>query len=141
MGVDLGTRRIGVALCDRQRTMAFPWGAVERSGDESAALVRLVALAVEEEVTTVVVGLPLSLDGSHGPAAQRASAEREQLAAALAPHAVAVVPFDERFTTVSAAEALGRAGVRGAARRKVVDAAAATVLLQAWIDTGPNRPG
>ena len=47
MGVDLGARRIGVALCDRQRTMAFPWGAVERSGDEGAALDRLVEIAME----------------------------------------------------------------------------------------------
>ena len=134
MGVDLGSRRIGIALCDGRRTMAFPWGALARSGDPAAERRALIDLVVAEEVVTVVVGLPLSLDGSHGPAARAALVESELLTNELADRGVEVVVFDERFTTITAEGALGAAGKRGKARRNVVDAAAATVLLQAWLE-------
>jgi putative Holliday junction resolvase len=79
----------------------------------------------------VVVGLPLSLDGSEGAAAQSARAEAEELAAALP--GIRVETFDERLTTVTATGQLREAGKRGTAQRRSVDSAAATVLLQAWL--------
>jgi putative Holliday junction resolvase len=82
----------------------------------------------------VVVGLPLSLDGTEGPAARSARDEAEQLAAVLDDRRV--VLFDERLTTVSAQAALAQAGRRGRAARSVVDSAAASVLLQSWLDAG-----
>jgi putative Holliday junction resolvase len=134
MGVDLGKRRIGVALSDSGGLMAFPRGVIECSNDRDADLVKLAKLATDAGVATVVVGLPLSLDGTLGPAAEAAQVDTRALRRILAADRVRVVSFDERFTTVSATAALAEGGKRGAAARRVVDAASATVLLQAWID-------
>ncbi len=138
LAVDLGTRRIGLAVCDSIGTMAFPHAVVERSGDAEADRAEIVRAVEETGAATVVVGLPLSLDGTDGPAARLARAEADELAGAL--DAVCVVLFDERLTTVSAQAALGAAGRRGRAARNVVDSAAATVLLQAWLDAGRPAP-
>jgi len=134
MGVDLGTRRIGLALTDRAATMAFPAQTLTRTDDPAADRAALVAAAVEAEVATVVVGLPLSLDGTRGPAARAAAAEAAALATELAPLGIAVETADERLTTVSADRALAGAGHRVRARRRRVDSAAAAVLLGAWLD-------
>ena len=131
MAVDLGTRRIGVAVSDPSGTLASPHATVPRSGDDAADRARLAALAAELGAERVVVGLPLSLDGRRGPAAKAAEAEIEALAGVVG---VPVEARDERLTTVSADRALRERKVRGAARRKVVDAEAAAVLLQGWLD-------
>ena len=88
----------------------------------------------EVEASTVVVGLPLSLSGEVGPAAKAALDEAAALRALLEPDGVAVETADERFTTVEAERAMRAAGRTGKAARKVVDSAAAMVLLQAWLD-------
>jgi len=134
MGVDLGSRRIGVAVSDSAAQMAFPKTVVERTGDPAADRRRLAALAAELEARTIVVGLPLSLDGREGPAARAALAEAEALRRDLESSGVEVTTFDERLTTVEADRALSDAGKDGRARRRVVDSAAAAVLLQAWLD-------
>ena len=134
VGVDLGTRRIGLAVTDRGGRLAFPWGTVVRSGDRVADHRAIAEVVREVEATTVVVGLPLSLDGGEGPAARAARAEAAQLAQVLAVDGVVVETFDERLTTVSAEAALAEAGHRGRSRRRVVDSAAAAVLLQAWLE-------
>jgi putative Holliday junction resolvase len=134
MAVDLGDRRIGVAVSDSGGALAFPLCVIDRGANPGADRERLVAIALEHEVTTVVVGLPLSLDGSAGPAAVLASVEANELARLLAP--IAVITFDERFTTVSAAAAQRAAGKGAKAGRSTVDSAAAAVLLQAWLDAG-----
>jgi putative Holliday junction resolvase len=95
----------------------------------------LVGLAEELGVERIVVGLPLSLDGSVGPAAQGVLDEVAELAATTR---VPVETYDERLTTVTAERALREQGVRGRDRRKVVDKAAAAVLLQAWLDGRPR---
>jgi putative holliday junction resolvase len=134
MGVDLGERRIGVAVSDSGGALAFPLCVIDRGGDPAADHRRLAAVAAEHEVATVVVGLPLSLDGSQGPAAASAVAEAARLAAAVAP--IRVVTFDERLTTVSAAVGQRAAGKSVKAARPTIDSAAAAVLLQAWLDAG-----
>ena len=134
MAVDLGTRRIGLAVSDGLGRMAFPRGVLERSVDPSLDRRRVVDAAIDEGAGTVVVGLPLSLDGSRGPAARAAEEEAALLAAERAPFGVSVETFDERLTTVSAAGALAAGGTRGRRARRVIDAAAAAVLLQAWLD-------
>ena len=75
MGVDLGERRIGVAVSDSGGALAFPLCVIDRAGDPAADHRRLADMVAEHEVVTVVVGLPLSLDGSRGPAAASAIAE------------------------------------------------------------------
>ena len=132
--LDLGARRIGVAFSDRGRTLASPWGTIERTGDLEADRRAVVDAVREVEASLVVVGLPLSLSGQAGPAARAALQEATALRDLFEPLGVAVETVDERFTTVEAERALAASGRRGKAARRVVDSAAAMVLLQAWLD-------
>lgn len=134
VALDLGARRIGVAYSDSGRTLASPWGTVERSGDPARDREAVVEVIAEIQAGTVVVGLPLSLSGASGPAARAAQSEAAALRALLEPMAITVETCDERFTTVEAQRSLTKAGRRGRAARSVIDSAAAMVLLQAWLD-------
>lgn len=120
--------------------MAMPYEVVQRSGDRARDHRALRALADEAEVTAVIVGLPFSLDGSLGPAAQGVLAEVEQLRAAFgatrgSSGALPVDTYDERLTTVTADRGLMELRMKADARRRVVDKVAAAVLLQSWLDT------
>ena len=132
--LDLGSRRIGVAYSDSGRTIASPWGTIERSGDAARDRAAIVDAVREIEASVVVVGLPLSLSGAAGPAARAALEEAEALRAAFEPLGVSVETADERFTTTEAQRALTASGRKGRAARQVIDSAAAMVLLQAWLD-------
>jgi putative Holliday junction resolvase len=132
--IDLGSRRIGVAFSDSGRTLASPWGTIARSGDPERDRAAVVSAVHEVEAGTLVVGLPLSLSGETGPAAKAALAEAAALRELLEPLGIGVETVDERFTTVEAERSLRAAGRTGKAARKVIDAAAAMVLLQAWLD-------
>ncbi|WP_285698370.1 Holliday junction resolvase RuvX [Actinomadura sp. NBRC 104412] len=129
LGVDVGSVRIGVARSDPGGILATPLETVARGKGD---LDRLVALAAEHEAVEVVVGLPTSLSGREGPAAQAAREFAVRLAARLPADTVRL--YDERLTTVTAENGLRAGGVRGRARRQVVDQAAAAVLLQAALD-------
>jgi putative holliday junction resolvase len=138
LAVDLGSRRIGLALSDRAGSMAFPHSVLERTADPAVDLAAIAAVVTETGASVVVVGLPLSLDGSDGPAARLARGQAAELQAVLG--GIKVVLFDERLTTVSAHAALASAGRRGRERRAMVDSAAAAVLLSSWLDAGrPNE--
>jgi putative Holliday junction resolvase len=134
VGIDLGERRIGVSVSDSAGVLASPKCTIVRSGDPERDRAALVALIEEVGAATVVVGLPIGLDGREGQAASRARQEIDALAARLAPLGIEIEAFDERLTTVSAERALTAAGRRGPSRRRVVDQAAAAILLQAWLD-------
>jgi putative holliday junction resolvase len=129
LGLDLGTRRIGVAVS--AGTVATPYSVLERSTDHAADHAAIAALVDELGAERVVVGLPLSLDGKIGPAARAATEEAEMLGDVLA---VPVETYDERLTTVTADRSLSSLGLSGQARRRVVDKVAAAVILQAWLD-------
>lgn len=137
LGVDLGSKRIGVALSDSAGTLALPLEVVERTGDRERDHRRLVALVAEAEAEVVVVGVPYSLDGSEGPAARRALREVRVLRGVLG---VPVETQDERLSTVSAHRVLSEAQLDERARRKVVDKVAAAVILQAWLDRHLTMP-
>jgi putative Holliday junction resolvase len=129
--VDLGSRRIGLALSDPSGTLASPLAVLERTGDRAADHRAIVDAAVEAEATAIVVGLPRSLSGKEGPAARDARAEVDEL------RVVAALPvemYDERLTTVTAQRSLVEAGVRRDARKRVVDKVAAAVMLQGWLE-------
>jgi putative Holliday junction resolvase len=130
LGLDLGDVRIGVAVSDPERRVAVPVGTVQvgRPPGELRAIAELVA---ERAVTLVVVGHPIALSGERGARASHAESFAETLRGLLA---VPVELQDERLSTVEAERALAAAGTRGRARRAVVDASAATVILQAWLD-------
>ena len=132
VGLDLGSRRIGVAVSDSGGALATPYSVIPRSGDESTDRARIAEVVREVGAEAVVVGLPLSLDGSAGPAATAAEAEADALRQALDGP---VQCHDERLSTVSAERSLAASGVRGTARRRVVDQVAAAVLLQSWLDS------
>jgi putative Holliday junction resolvase len=131
LGIDLGTKRIGVALSNSEGTLATPYEVVARSGDRARDHRRIAELAAETEAACLVVGLPLSLDGSEGPAARAAVAEAAELGTATG---LPVETWDERLTTVSADRDLMALDMKADARRRVVDKVAAAVLLQAWLD-------
>lgn len=135
LGVDLGSKRIGVAICDAGRTVATPLETVARVGDRSIEHGRLAQLVDEHEVSLVVVGLPLSLDGGLGPTAKQMLSEVKGLRKRLA---VTVITHDERLTTVTAEASLRSGGVSSKRGRSVVDQLAAAVILQSWIDSQPG---
>jgi putative Holliday junction resolvase len=129
LGVDAGSVRIGVARSDPGGILASPLETVRNGrGDVD----RIVALAAENEAVEVIVGLPTSLSGREGPAAREARRFAARIARRLPPGSVRL--FDERLTTVTAESGLRERGVHGQARRKVVDQAAAAVILQAALD-------
>jgi putative Holliday junction resolvase len=137
VGVDLGTTRVGVAVSDAGRVLASPYEVVARSGDLARDRLRIKAIVDEAEAVLVVVGLPLSMDGSVGRAAAAALDEAAALAEVLSP--VPVETFDERLTTVSADRSMMQRKMNAPARRKVVDKVAAAVMLQAWLDSQEAR--
>jgi putative Holliday junction resolvase len=136
LGIDLGSRRIGVAMSDASGTLASPLAVVTRSGDQTADHRTLVALVREHQAERVIVGLPLSLSGEVGPAARAAIDEAEALADAVG---VPVETYDERLTTVQATRSMIEANVRRGTRRRTVDKVAAAVMLQAWLDSRAVR--
>jgi putative Holliday junction resolvase len=136
LGLDLGSKRVGVAIGDRTGTIASPLQVLQRSGSIKRDHEAIAKLVVEEEADIVVVGLPLNMSGSSGPAAQAAVDEAAALATVVA---VPVVTFDERRTTVTADRAMMEANMRAQARRRIVDKIAAAVMLQNWLDAGGPR--
>jgi putative Holliday junction resolvase len=140
VGLDLGSRRIGVAVSDPSGTVASPHAVVERSGDANIDRAAIAAMVEALDAGRIVVGLPRSLDGRLGPAARAALEEVDALAAAVS---VPVETHDERLTTVAAERALSAQKVRSRERRRVVDKIAAAVILQSWLDTqsSANRAG
>jgi len=132
IGVDLGDTRVGIALSNPARTLASPIEVIKRTKQLHQDIAKIVK---EWEATAVVVGLPLSLDGSVGPAAKKALAEVEKLGATLR---VPVETYDERLTTVTAERMMTDAGLNSRDQRKVVDKIAAAIMLQAWLDHRAN---
>jgi putative holliday junction resolvase len=131
VGVDLGTRRIGVAVSDSGGRVATAHTVLRRTGDDTADRAALAAVVADLGVDAVVVGLPLSLDGTAGPAARWAEAEARELAAAVD---VPLHLHDERLTTVTASRRPSARGAGRARRKRPVDDTAAAVLLQSWLD-------
>jgi putative Holliday junction resolvase len=130
LGLDPGDARIGVARSDPTGFLATPVETVRRGKGD---LARIVSLVREAEAVEVVVGLPRSLSGGEGPAALKTREFARVLAGRVAP--VPVRLQDERLTTVAAEAMLRDRGKKGAARRAVVDQAAAVLILQHALDT------
>ena len=130
LGLDLGSVRVGVALTDPLGLTAQPFGLLKRR-ELNRDLAPLLALVASHDVTTIVVGHPLLLSGAEGASAADAARFVERIAPVVA---IPVVLWDERLTTVQAERALREGGVRGPRRRELVDAAAAALMLQSWLD-------
>jgi putative Holliday junction resolvase len=133
IGVDVGSVRVGVAVSDPSAMLATPLVTLRRDASGGSDIDRLAELATEYDAVEFVVGLPRSLSGREGPAAETARAYAATLANRVAP--IPVQLSDERLTTVSATRTLSDRGVRGRRQRAVVDQAAAVLILQTWLDS------
>jgi putative Holliday junction resolvase len=132
LGIDLGSKRIGIAASDRSGTIATPLTVLKRSGSLPADYKAIADLVLEEEAVAIVVGLPLNMDGSEGAAARNARIEAERLTTVVG---VPVYVHDERRSTVEADRMMLERNLNAQARRKVVDKVAAAVILQSWLDS------
>jgi len=129
LALDLGSRRIGMAVSDPERSLAFPAGHLDRV-EARRDLEALHALAREREISHIVVGLPLHLHGGDGEAARSAREFAEALARVTE---LPVDLFDERWTTREALRSLRDSSPKRRRRKGEVDAVAATLLLQSWL--------
>jgi putative Holliday junction resolvase len=136
IGIDLGTRRIGVAVTDALAMTAQPHSTLERHGGQRD--LDAIALLVRDfDAERVVLGLPLSPEGEAGRAAKSVQAFADRLRAVLA---VPVDLIDESFSTVEAEDVLLRADLSRARRKQVVDRVAAAVILQRWLEAKGQIP-
>ena len=134
LGLDLGERRIGVAISDPERRLAVPLRILERQ-DDAADTQAIIDIARTEEVTTLVVGHPITLAGAAGAQAQRVEAFADRLAKA---SGLPLELWDERFTSVQAerrpADPRKGGTKRGRRRPAPADDLAAAILLQSYLD-------
>ena len=128
MALDVGDRRIGVAISDELEIVASPREVLRRNGQELNAIERLVH---QEEIGLVVIGMPYNAEGEIGPQAKKVVHFQEQLRQRLA---VPLVEWDEHLSTWEAETILIEAGERRADRRRVVDKLAAAVILRSFLD-------
>lgn len=130
MGLDVGDKRIGIALSDEGASLATPRETLVRRSNEKD-ITRLLELAEKEEVGEILVGMPYFLDGSSGPQAEKVSRFVDAVRAATE---LPVTIWDERLTTVAAEEILVENRVPPAERRAAVDKVAAALILQSYLD-------
>jgi putative Holliday junction resolvase len=134
LGLDIGDRRIGVALAEG--LLAIPLTVIDRAG-ERAEVERILALAEEHGVKCIVVGLPRSMDGSIGKQAERVLTFTRELSERAD---IPVETWDERLSTVAAERLMVDAGVKGEKRKANRDAMAAAIILQSYLDSrSPSR--
>jgi putative holliday junction resolvase len=134
--LDLGRRRIGLAVSDDSEAHVFPLGAIERRGGrtDSQEIARCLR---DYHVGRLIVGLPLNMDGTEGAPARSARAFAERLGEELK---LRVEMFDERLTSFEAEDRLKDSGIGRKAKRAAVDAIAAAVILEGWLAARARRP-
>lgn len=132
LGIDLGSKRIGVSVSDRSGTIASPLTVITRGKSQRVDHDEIARLVREEEAEGVVVGLPLNMDGSEGPAAVAARQEVERMTTVVG---VPVFLHDERRSTVQADQSMSQRNMNAVDRRAVVDKVAAAFILQSWLDS------
>ena len=137
VGIDVGSVRVGVALCDPDGILASPVATLPRdlvtdSDKVPSDMSEILRLVREHEAVEIVVGLPINLAGQEGPAAVLIRQYADRLAALADP--VPVLLTDERMSTAAATRRLSERGVRGRRQRAVIDQVAAVEILQRWLD-------
>lgn len=135
LGIDLGKARTGLAICDRDELLASPLPVItERNWERLAE--KIASVAKERDAELLVVGLPRNMDGSEGESAQNAREMGRLLEMA---SGLPVTFCDERGTTITAHGYLNDTNTRGKKRKAVVDAVAATVILESYLQSRRNR--
>ena len=135
LGIDFGERRIGLAISDPDGQLAVPLTTVRRSSD-TQAIRQITDIARREGVARLVIGEPLNLDGSRGPASARASSFARKLTGE---SGLPVEMTDERLTSVEAEERLREAGIDPRRHPEKVDSTAAQILLQQYLNESHAR--
>jgi len=130
LGIDLGSSRIGIAISDELGMLAHP---LETIPNDSLFLPKLKKIVWEKKISRIVVGIPRNMDGSYGPAAEKAKAFFSELKSEFPD--VKLISWDERLTTVEAQRLLHAAGRDIKKSRPVIDQVAAQVLLQSYLDS------
>jgi putative Holliday junction resolvase len=130
LGIDLGASRIGIAISDELGMLAHP---VETIPNDSGFLAKLQKMVIEKGITAIVMGIPRNMDGSYGPAAEKAKLFLSQLKTEFP--GVQLIPWDERLTTMEAQRLLHAAGRDVKKSRPVIDQVAAQVILQSYLDS------
>ena len=136
MAVDFGDARTGLAICDKTELLASPVGVIHEKRFEHA-VEKVAAAAAENRAEAVIVGLPLNMNGSEGHRAELCRNFAEQLSSRVN---VPVRMWDERQTTVSAAGYLNQTDTRGKKRKEVIDAVAAVIILDSYLQWRKNHP-
>jgi putative Holliday junction resolvase len=136
LGLDVGEKRVGVALSDETRTLARPWFTLTRASKQ-ADFARLATACAEQQIETIVIGLPKTLRNEEGPQARRVRRYAAELQAALN---LPIEFWDERFSSLEAQERLASSSRKPRAKGEI-DSAAAAIILQGYLDalTG-NQP-
>ncbi len=132
LGLDLGRKRIGVAGCDRTGLTATELGTIHRSSWEQD-VAQLQAIARDRQATALVIGLPLTLSGADSKQTRLTRKLGRRIGAALD---LPVIWVDERLTSVAAAESLRSQGIAASQHRGRLDARAAVLIVQQWLDEG-----
>jgi putative holliday junction resolvase len=130
LGIDLGASRIGIAISDELGMLAHP---LETIPNDSGFLSKLQKMVIEKGITAIVMGIPRNMDGSYGPAAEKAKLFLSQLKTEFP--GVQLIPWDERLTTMEAQRLLHAAGRDVKKSRPVIDQVAAQVILQSYLDS------
>lgn len=136
LGIDLGTKTIGLAVTDELGITAQPLKTIARRGPQKD-ITALREITEEYGIDRIVLGLPLNMDGTEGPRAQATRLFGTSLESSIK---VAVIYWDERLTTVAAQRVLLEADVSRQKRRTVIDTVAATLILEGWLSAQPSRP-
>ena len=130
LGIDFGTRRIGLALSDPTGTLASPLPFLENAGPETVCA-KIKELIQAQGIETIVIGLPRNMDGSYGPSAQKV----RDFITQIQPHLPAkIIPQDERLTTAQASKDLAQMGMNQKELRKKADSSSAALILQQFLD-------
>jgi putative Holliday junction resolvase len=135
--LDVSTTRIGVAVCDRSINAVHPISTIVRSTLDRD-LAQLRELLIPRAVDKVIVGLPINMDGSEGPAARRMRSFAARLGQALA---IPIELHDERLTTFEARDRMRDLPATRSRRRKSMDSIAAALILEAWLEANPSPTG
>ena len=136
LGIDLGEARIGLAISDELGMLAHPLETV-RVRETPDVISHIVAIAARDGVNVIVVGLPRNMDGSYGPAAEKARAFAEKLRAKTSAE---IKLWDERLTSLAAQKALHEAGLNTKKSRPILDQVAAQLILQGYLDRWQPAP-
>ena len=142
LGVDFGDKRTGLAACDKNRIVASGIGQISVGGMQKTAA-KICEIIKEENITGgIVVGLPINMDGSHGPRAEHAEKFARILGELMAEDealsALPIVMMDERMTTMAASRYLNETDTRGQKRKQVIDTLSAQIILQNALDRLKN---